>query len=73
VHDKLKLLSSLNTLGYIKFDVLCNLDDLEEKLSFSVDLNIHIMLFEIKLERRIYGTSSIYLFKSEISFCHKTL
>jgi hypothetical protein len=38
VHDKLKLLSSLNTLGYIKFDVLCNLDDLEEKLSFSVDL-----------------------------------
>jgi hypothetical protein len=33
--DKLKFLSSLNTLGYIEFDVLCNLNNLEEKLSFS--------------------------------------
>jgi hypothetical protein len=24
VHDELKLLCSLNTLGYIEFDVLCN-------------------------------------------------
>jgi hypothetical protein len=39
VHDELKLLSSLNTLGYIEFDVLCNLNNLEEKLSFSVDLS----------------------------------
>jgi hypothetical protein len=38
VHDELKLLCSLNTLGYIEFDVLCNLNNLEEKLSFSVDL-----------------------------------
>jgi hypothetical protein len=38
VHDELKLLSSLNTLGYIKFDILCNLNNLEEKLSFSADL-----------------------------------
>jgi hypothetical protein len=38
VHDELKLLSSLNTLGYIEFDVLCNLNNLEEKLSFSADL-----------------------------------
>jgi hypothetical protein len=38
VHDDLKLLSSLNTLGYIKFDVRCNLNNLEEKLSFSADL-----------------------------------
>jgi hypothetical protein len=38
VHDELKLLSSLNTLGYIEFDVLCNLNNLEEKLSFSVEL-----------------------------------
>jgi hypothetical protein len=38
VHDELKLLSSLNTLGYIEFDVLCNLNYLEEKLSFSADL-----------------------------------
>jgi hypothetical protein len=30
--DELKLMSSLNTLGYIKFDVLCNLKYLEEKL-----------------------------------------
>jgi hypothetical protein len=38
VHDELKLLSSLNTLGYIEFDVLCNLNNLEEKLTFSADL-----------------------------------
>jgi hypothetical protein len=38
VHDELKMLSSLNTLGYIVFDVLCNLNNLEEKLSFTVDL-----------------------------------
>ena len=31
-HDELKLLSSLNTLGYIEFDVLCNLNNLKEKL-----------------------------------------
>jgi hypothetical protein len=37
VHDELKLLSSSNTLGYIEFDVLCNLNNLEEKLSFSTD------------------------------------
>jgi hypothetical protein len=30
--DELKLMSSLNTLGYIEFDVLCNLNYLEEKL-----------------------------------------
>ena len=30
--DELKLLSSLNTLGYIEFDVLCNLSCLEERL-----------------------------------------
>jgi hypothetical protein len=28
VHDELKLLSSLNTLVYIEFDVLCNLNNL---------------------------------------------
>jgi hypothetical protein len=38
VQDELKLLSSLNTLGYIEFNVLCNLNKLEEKLSFSADL-----------------------------------
>jgi hypothetical protein len=40
VHDELKLLFSLNTLvGYIEFYVLCNLNNLEEKLSFIVDLS----------------------------------
>jgi hypothetical protein len=39
VYDELKLLSSLNTLGYIEFDVLCNLNNLEKKLSFSADLS----------------------------------
>jgi hypothetical protein len=37
-HDELKLLSYLNTLGYIEFNVLCNLNNLEEKLSFSAEL-----------------------------------
>ena len=37
--DELKLLSSLNTLGYIEFDVLCNLDCLEESLFKYVDLS----------------------------------
>jgi hypothetical protein len=38
VHVELKLLSSLNTLGFIEFDVLCNLNNLEWKLSFSAEL-----------------------------------
>ena len=36
--DELKLLSSLYTLGYIEFDVLCNLDCLEESLFKYADL-----------------------------------
>ena len=32
VMNELKLISSLKTLGYIEFDVLCNLSDLEEQL-----------------------------------------
>jgi hypothetical protein len=36
--DELKLLSSLNTLSYIEFDVLCNLSSLEEKLYAYADL-----------------------------------
>ena len=36
--DELKLLSSLHTLGYIEFDVLCNLDCLEESLFKYADL-----------------------------------
>ena len=35
--DELKLLSSLNTLGYIEFDVLCNVSYLEEKLNAYAD------------------------------------
>ena len=46
--DELKLLSYLHTLGYIEFDVLYNLDCLEESLFKYVDLpwfcNTHIML-----------------------------
>jgi hypothetical protein len=33
--DELKLLSSLNTLGYIEFDTLCALSNLEEKFTFA--------------------------------------
>ena len=36
--DELQLLSSLNTLGYIEFDVLCNLSYLEKKLYAYSDL-----------------------------------
>ena len=36
--DELKLLSSLNTLSYIEFDVLCNLSSLDEKLYAYADL-----------------------------------
>ena len=36
--DELKLLSSLNTLGYIEFDVPCNLSSLEEQLYAYADL-----------------------------------
>ena len=36
--DEFKLLSSLYTLGYIEFDVLCNLDCLEESLFKYADL-----------------------------------
>ena len=36
--DEFKLLSSLHTLGYIEFDVLCNLDCLEESLFKYADL-----------------------------------
>jgi hypothetical protein len=50
VHDELKLLSSLNTLGYIEFYVLCNLNNLEENFLLVLIchgyLNIHIMLLE---------------------------
>jgi hypothetical protein len=38
LHDELKLLPCLDTLGYIEFEVLCKLNNLEEKLSFTVDL-----------------------------------
>jgi hypothetical protein len=31
-NEELKLISSLNTLGYIEFDILCNLNCLEKKL-----------------------------------------
>ena len=36
--DELKLLSSLNTLGYIEFDIPCNLNFLKEKIKFDSNL-----------------------------------
>jgi hypothetical protein len=36
--DELNLLSSLNTLGYIEFDVLCDLNNLTEKLFLDSDV-----------------------------------
>ena len=37
--DELKLLSSLDTLGYIEFDVLCNRSCLEERLFANSELS----------------------------------
>jgi hypothetical protein len=42
--DELKLLSSLNTLGYIEFDTLCALTTLEEKFTFA-DLSLYISFY----------------------------
>ena len=36
--DEMKLLSSLHTFGYIEFDILCSLSDLEEKFFVYADL-----------------------------------
>jgi hypothetical protein len=47
VYDELKLLSPLNTLGYIEFYGICNLNNLEDKFFVLIRhgyLNIHIML-----------------------------
>jgi hypothetical protein len=57
VHDELELLPSLNTSGYIEFDVLCNLNNLEEKLSFSVVLPW--------LSKHIYHVTERYNWKGE--------
>ena len=35
---EMRLLSSLNTLGYIEFDSLCNLSTWEKKLFMNLDL-----------------------------------
>ena len=43
--DELNLLSSLNTLGYIEFDILCNLNCLKEKLKFDSSLPSFKSLF----------------------------
>ena len=44
VTDELKLLSSLNTLGYIEFDNLCTLNSLKEKF---ICADVYIILFAI--------------------------
>jgi hypothetical protein len=38
IKEEMRLVSSLNTLGYIKFNDLCNLNNLKEKLFMSNDL-----------------------------------
>ena len=39
-NDELTMLCSLNTLGYIDFDVLCNLNCLEERIFHYADLSL---------------------------------
>jgi hypothetical protein len=77
VHDELKLLSSLNTLAYIEFDVLCNLNNLEEKLSFIADFpwtSKHTYHFIGRYNwKGEYMVHQVYLFKYEFSFCHETI
>jgi hypothetical protein len=69
--DELKLLYSLNTLGYIKFDVSCNLSSLEEKLYAYADLpwfSRHTYHFIGKYNcKGEYKVHRVYLFKSKIS------
>jgi hypothetical protein len=65
-HDELKLLSSLNTLGYIEFDVLCNLNNLEEKLSFSVDFpwlskHTYHVIGKLTVEKNIWYITYIFV------------
>ena len=68
VNDELKLLSSLNTLGYIEFDVLYNLNNLKEKLSFSADLlclsmNTYHVIGNIIAKENIWFIEFIFVFK----------
>jgi hypothetical protein len=63
VHDELKLLSYLNTMGYIEFDVLCNLIILKEKLPIChVHLSIHIIFLEdILVKENIWYIEYIFV------------
>ena len=56
---ELKLLSSLKTLGYIKFDDLCNLSDL--MLICHRFLNIHIMFFGKYNNKDQYMMQRVYI------------
>jgi hypothetical protein len=59
----LKLLSSLNTLGYIEFDVLGNLSYLEEKLYTYADLPW--------LSRHTYHVFGKYNNKGQYIWCNE--
>jgi hypothetical protein len=72
VHYELKLLSSLSTLDYIEFDVICNLNNLEEKLSFRVDLPLLSKHTYHVIGRPNIGTSSIYFVQICNLLCHET-
>jgi hypothetical protein len=66
--DELELLSSFNTLGYIEFDILCNLNCLKEKLKFDSRLlsfhycSLHIGKYDNKgeyLVHKVYICSNL--------------
>lgn len=69
---EVKLLSSLYTLGYIKFKVLCSIHSLEDKLFAYCELNCHgclkiytillanITMKESTLVHRVYICSIIF-------------
>jgi hypothetical protein len=72
--DELKLISSLNTLGYIEFDVLCNLSYLEEKLYTHADLpwlsrHTYHVFGKYNNEGQYMVHRVLHLYKSEFSFC----
>jgi hypothetical protein len=58
----MRLVSSLNTLGYIEFNDLCNLNNLKEKLFMHNDLPL--------LSRKMFHATGQYNFEGEYMTHH---
>jgi hypothetical protein len=64
-HDELKLLSSLNTLGYVEFDTSCALSSLEEKFQCAelpwLSTYTYHLLVNIFVTESIWYIESIFM------------